>query len=438
MGGGGGVGGDANLGTIPGAPAWFSIGAGVGSPSQGGSAGDGGPVNVEVGGNVSTEGTSAVGVLAQSVGGGGGLSGTGAFVVSGQTTGGSFFAGGIGGNGSGGVVQVTQTGGTISTTGDGAHGIFAQSIGGKQDSTHAGTGGNVTVSVSGTVKATGVDANGIMAQSEGLGGNGTVKITVDAGAVVQGGTGNGRSILVLDGNANNTIVNSGTVGSSASLTAVETGDPADRIRNSGVIVGSVDLGKGRNRFVNRGRGMFLPGETVDLGRNGRLTNRGTVVLGAVAGGHRLAGDFVQREKGVLRLVLDGSHDADEPLVHVQGRVRLAGEIDPVVPDTGSSCSRARVPLRLLRARRGLGEDDLRRLTIKDEENASYAIERDGDEIVLRYELEGDDEPRWRGPRRQPGGGGGGAGGPERLGRARPAAPGCRSPGPTPRPTSWSG
>ena len=110
--------------------------------------------------------------------------------------------------------------------------------------------GNVTVSVSGTVKATGVDANGIMAQSEGLGGNGTVKITVNAGAIVQGGTGNGRSILVLDGNANNTIVNSGTVGSSASLTAVETGDPADRIRNSGVIVGSVDLGKGRNGYVN--------------------------------------------------------------------------------------------------------------------------------------------------------------------------------------------
>ena len=180
------------------------------------------------------------------------------------------------------------------------------------------------------------------------------------------------------------------MGSSASLTAVETGDPADRIRNSGVIVGSVDLGKGRNRFVNRGRGMFLPGETVDLGRNGRLTNRGTVVLGAVAGGHRLAGDFVQREKGVLRLVLDGSHDADEPLVHVQGRVRLAGEIDPVVPDARFLQS-GQGTLRLLRARDGLGEDDLRRLTIEDEENASYELVRDGDELALRYEIEVDEE-----------------------------------------------
>ncbi|MGQ9425212.1 hypothetical protein ACXYTJ_06260 [Gilvimarinus sp. F26214L] len=136
VGGGGGFGGD---------------GAGVAAIGGAGSAtSDGGNVALENHGAIYTEGERSHGIQAQSVGGGGGDGGTG---------GGVFFALGGSGGGGGDAGEVAVTNGhDVVTEGDGARGIFAQSVG--------GGGGNGGASYSGSAFA-GVAIGG----SGGDGGN---------------------------------------------------------------------------------------------------------------------------------------------------------------------------------------------------------------------------------------------------------------------------
>lgn len=134
---------------------------GIGVGGFGGSAGDGGDVIVcngstwngrscEVDPNVDadtaaalaqiiTTGVSAHGIFAQSVGGGGGTGGSTTL-----TNVGKIGIGGLGGAaGDGGDVFV-QNDGAISTQGEGAYGIFAQSVGGG-----GGTAGDITFGIEG-------------------------------------------------------------------------------------------------------------------------------------------------------------------------------------------------------------------------------------------------------------------------------------------------
>ncbi|MEP5766449.1 MAG: autotransporter outer membrane beta-barrel domain-containing protein [Halieaceae bacterium] len=101
----------------------------------------GGVVHIENHGNISTDGARAYGVLGQSVGGGGGIAGLVANVpvtnvpVIGDSSSeikanGTFIIGGEGGEGSGGNTVSVDNTGSISTLGEKAVGIFAQSIGG--------------------------------------------------------------------------------------------------------------------------------------------------------------------------------------------------------------------------------------------------------------------------------------------------------------------
>ena len=117
------------------------------------------------------------------MGGGGGVAGS---VGLSPTVG---YIGSGGGSGSGGTVAVDMLGGTIATSGDSAHGIFAQSVGGSTANGSPGKGGNVTVNVTGQIQTSGADSNGIMVQSKGQGGNGQITVTINAGSTVQGGTG---------------------------------------------------------------------------------------------------------------------------------------------------------------------------------------------------------------------------------------------------------
>ena len=102
-------------------------------------------VTVNNSGKITTGGYGALGIVAQSIGGGGG---NGGFAVSGAMSieGGPVAALGFGGSGGSGgdanTVTLTNTG-SISTTGDTAHAIVAQSIG--------GGGGNGGFSVAGTL-----------------------------------------------------------------------------------------------------------------------------------------------------------------------------------------------------------------------------------------------------------------------------------------------
>ena len=100
---------------------------------SGGAAGEGREVTVTNSGDIITLGDSATAIFAQSVGGGGGSGGDASGEVRTDLT-----VGGLGsGGGDGGMVTVEHSG-TITTIGQGAMGIFAQSVGGG-----GGVGGDV-------------------------------------------------------------------------------------------------------------------------------------------------------------------------------------------------------------------------------------------------------------------------------------------------------
>jgi uncharacterized protein YhjY with autotransporter beta-barrel domain len=172
--------------------------------------GNAGTAEVDVAGSVTTSGRTAHAILAQSIGGGGGAA-IGGLVLSGDTKTGT-------GNGTGDTVTITTTAGAvISTAGDGAYGILAQSIGGGgglggsfADVTgvqvlaggtnviNKGTGdaGEVAISLTGTRLTTaGTLAPAIYAQSLGGGGGliGQGSALFSGGA---GGSGSGDTVSV--------------------------------------------------------------------------------------------------------------------------------------------------------------------------------------------------------------------------------------------------
>ncbi|MGI9343294.1 MAG: hypothetical protein ACR2QV_10605, partial [Gammaproteobacteria bacterium] len=130
VGGGGGDGGFSVAGSMSGgASAAFSMG-GDGAPG-----GDGGSVDLENAADISTRGNDAHAIVAQSVGGGGG---SGGFSVAGSLSGGGAAAASVGGAGAGGGDGGAVRAGTdslvlfgnITTSGDHAYGLLAQSVGG--------------------------------------------------------------------------------------------------------------------------------------------------------------------------------------------------------------------------------------------------------------------------------------------------------------------
>ncbi len=149
-----------------------------GSGGTGGTGGDGGAVLVANGGSLQTSGDAAFGILAQSIGGGGGAGGAANSV--------SLFAsvalgGDGGGGGNGGSVTIAGVGTvvdaaynpftvpSITTSGKGAGGIVALSVGGS-----GGVGGQASATSIGVVGAISVAVGG----NGGKGGNGgTVSVT---------------------------------------------------------------------------------------------------------------------------------------------------------------------------------------------------------------------------------------------------------------------
>jgi uncharacterized protein YhjY with autotransporter beta-barrel domain len=207
VGGGGGNGGLSFSGAFGGVDS-KNFTASIGG--TGGNGGNAGNVTVDSAGSIATSGLSANAIFAQSIGKGGGNGGlaiSGAFGVSGEGTNlnvGLTVGGFGGGGGIGRAVNVTSNG-MLSTAGDGAAAIFAQSIGGGggnggmavggllafYDPPGGGTtpgnivnasvtiggvggtgnvGGNVFVAQSGAITTTGLESYGIFAQSLGGGG----------------------------------------------------------------------------------------------------------------------------------------------------------------------------------------------------------------------------------------------------------------------------
>jgi len=216
VGGGGGSGGFAgSLGIgVNGGGLGVSVGGGAGSGSTAGT------VDVTSYNNILTGGKDSFGILAQSIGGGGGNGGFAIALSASKDMAGSVGVGGSGSSGGDADTVTVHSYGNIKTTGDGSHGIFAQSVGGGggnggfavsaslsgQASLGVGVGGSgdnggdgkaVTVVSNGDIRTEGVKADGILAQSVGGGGGnggfaGTLAISTEGGAVGVGVGGSGK------------------------------------------------------------------------------------------------------------------------------------------------------------------------------------------------------------------------------------------------------
>lgn len=212
IGGGGGTsqGGALNVASFAGMKSG-SLSVAVGR--TGGAGGKGGPVTVNVGGAISTDGADAPGVHAQSIGGGGGLGGSAGSdasadnpvlevfeqrhnvsrikeLVQGSVQYGGSLNVSVGGQGGAGntadTVDVNLTpGASIRTNGDWSMGVMAQSVGGG-----GGKGGVAAASGLGSLTRIQINANVAVGGSGGSGANGgNVQSTLDGGTVTTAGYG---------------------------------------------------------------------------------------------------------------------------------------------------------------------------------------------------------------------------------------------------------
>ncbi len=262
-------------------------------------------ITTSIGGTISTQGDDSYGILAQSISGGGGLA------LGGKPDGDSgsdfFGSGTMSGSVKAGLstnpddnegVQVT-VGDNITTSGKGAIGVLAQSIGGGgglagdtgwteqftsfgSSSNHNGSGGAIAIDVqaAATISTSGDNAPAIFVQSVGGGGG---RVTNKNGAYIgsAGGTGQGGPVTIqVDG------VVEATGQASLGIFAQSVGDKTSDSPIA-ITVGSTGLVSGGPLF--NGAGDTTPGIYVDHGgmsaaTPNTVTNNGTVTsVGADAG-----------------------------------------------------------------------------------------------------------------------------------------------------------
>ncbi|QTL03169.1 autotransporter outer membrane beta-barrel domain-containing protein [Aquabacter sp. L1I39] len=312
-----------------------------------GTKGDGGSVLVELANNaaIRTSGAGATGVFAQSIGGGGGYAGAGQGTVTLTkptetvrviTIPGSPFdefprdvyvteKHGVSGNG--GSVNIQSANDvpwgqfSIATTGERAHGIFAQSIGAgggawfnldggnlplsnasaSRDALMQGAGGNIRIDTRGTISATGKDSYAIFTQSGVQKDDGSIDRTREirtdksdyATAIYHkgtlwGGSGSGAAIRIDGGHRNYVrleAMDAESVVGAFSGKAIIGSFGTDIVDNYSRVIGDVDLGGAMadgNAFRNRAGGTYqsLAGTgSVQLGVGGEFVNDGILNIG---------------------------------------------------------------------------------------------------------------------------------------------------------------
>ncbi|MBW8638755.1 autotransporter outer membrane beta-barrel domain-containing protein [Hoeflea sp. WL0058] len=338
VGGGGGYAGSVQFGPSE----YYGTGLDGMSTSDVSSFGDGGDVTVTVNGDITTDRGASVGIFAQSVGGGGG--------VGGQADGTStpdpeVYIGNGGGDGMGGTVSVVYESGTITTTGVGSDGIFAQSAGGPSAGISGAT--KVSVDVSGDIIVSGKGAHGIFAQSVGEG-MGKIAVTIAVGATVQGGKAtayadgeDGAGVFIKNGTDDNTLVNNGTITSVLGVdgVAINVKDTSVSVTNNGTIIGNW-LKASEIHLVNQSDGEIYAGELMNVDT---FVNHGVLELGeagAVAMS-TITGNFTQGSTGRIVLTLDPGHENElqrldnlvingDAEIHGVIQVLLAEDWSPVV------------------------------------------------------------------------------------------------------------
>jgi len=277
-----------------------TYGLAVNIGQSGGAGGNGGDVTVISAGDIITHGNGADGIFAQSVGGGGGLAG--------DLGNGLSFAGSVGASGSAGRVTITHTG-DIVTYGNNADGIFAQSAGG------VGVGAPVTINYIGSISVFGSNSYAVFVQSRGDQGADNMSLTFRDG-VIQGTT---AAVRFADG-ADNTVQNFSTIAAANGVagTAIVGADGNETINNYGTIIGAVDLGAGQNAFNNSG--LFESGSAINLGAGNLLLNAGTLAVGGPGTYETtvLTGDFQQTAFGTLAVKLNPQSGDDQLVVEGTG------------------------------------------------------------------------------------------------------------------------
>ncbi|MBU2417797.1 MAG: autotransporter domain-containing protein, partial [Alphaproteobacteria bacterium] len=306
---------------------FYNFGIAVPIGGAGGAGGDGGAVTVTNTGSVLTEGEGAVGIFAQSVGGGGGVRGR--VGIQTPVTPDIFdslanWIGSMGGAGDAGAVRVTT--GEVVTRGAYADAVFAQSTGG------TGVGGDVRVSVDGDVMAFGEGAHGVRVQSAGLAGDGDILVEVARGARVFGGAGTmATAVWFMDGEAadgRNSLRNDGVIASAQGVAgyAVRGSTAQDSVLNRGLISGNIDLGDGVNRLINEVDGVLWSGLVLRLGAGNTLHNAGVVsIRGDDVGATVITGDYAQSADGRLLFQHDALTGLGDTL-RVVGTAALQGTV----------------------------------------------------------------------------------------------------------------
>jgi hypothetical protein len=300
VGGGGGRAGNVDRGFASLLGNQYGLGIGLVFGQGGGDGGDGAAVTVDNQSAITTTGIGAIGLFAQSVGGGGGqLGNIGNFDVSGLL---GFFVGSIGDRGNGGLVTVKQSG-NISTGGIGAVGLFAQSAGGQ------GTGDAVNVELRGNITTLKDDAGGIVAQSAGLNGAGAITISNIGNIDTKGGFAAG----VLAQSLGAATAQSASGQSGATITSVPT-----------------------DNFLLP----FLTGKAkagaIGISQTGNITTTGKAAHGIVAQSVSSMG-----AAGAVTITVDGKVDAsglDADGIQAQSDGVAASPTDPISPYPNKSAT----------------------------------------------------------------------------------------------------
>lgn len=379
------------------------IGGYPGARGGGGSA----SVVMEPGSAIATSGGGAHGIVAQSVGGGGGIAGYSAGDGPMRI---QYAVGAIGGSGAGGNVSVT-TNGTLTTTGNGAYGIIAQSVGnggglsfgynglffaGSSGNTGGGLGGTVTVVQNGTLAASGANAVGIFAQSatayhDPAASGGQVSITVNGS--VSGGAGDstpsmswselgstsiiGGAGIWVDGGSNSnvlTITSGGSVTTTAGMngTAIGLSGPFMlTVNNAGTVTGNI-ASPLPQQVILQNSGTFNAGPTI----NASVTNSGTVLLGgrSTMQDTTISGDYTQTEGGRTLFKADFNALRSDTLT-IGGTASLAGHIQ-VLPTS-------LLPNRALSVITFAGAASTTNLVVDASALIGYTLSRVGNQLAIQ-------------------------------------------------------
>ncbi|WP_188611370.1 autotransporter outer membrane beta-barrel domain-containing protein [Chelatococcus reniformis] len=249
----------------------------------GASGGSVGGVVVSHSGAISTSGDAAKGILAQSIGGSGG--------VGGQASGGFYTVGGSASNDpfqiGGGDITVSLTGlGQVATTGDSAFGILGQSIGGGGGDGGGGAGLKVTVGGSG-----GAGGNGGMVLAT-LGGKSQVTTTGNMATAVAmqsiggggGNAGNSSSTGLFAAVALGSTGGKGGAGGTASITTNGATITTAGSKSTGLLVQSIGGGGGTGGNALAGSIGAGLSATVALGGSAGSGNSGGTASALVVGG----------------------------------------------------------------------------------------------------------------------------------------------------------